>query len=141
MRSIAFLATFLALAGCTSKKPATWAPDVVVAQAPAPEPVTAPQPSAPVPQPQPALPKKELGNPWSEGTANATLIGLTDDELIALIGEPFSITADPRFGDRRQYHYTEKKWLKPDPADPSAKGPSGMNVILRNGKVILVWRQ
>lgn len=78
--------------------------------------------------------KAELGLPWSEGTANQKLIGLTDDEVEALIGKPDSKGPDPTAPAWTQWIYSEKKWIKA--SDGSA---TAMGLVLAKGRVRSVY--
>ncbi len=134
MRAYLFLAIIVSLSGCnngTTTEKVTTAP--ARAEGPATE---GPKGLAPTPHESPS----GLNLPWSEGTANEKLMGLTDDQLTELIGKPDAVHQDPQYGDRRQWQYKAKKWLKPDPAWKDATEPTAMNVVLKNGKVIRVLR-
>ncbi|AWM40304.1 hypothetical protein C1280_27075 [Gemmata obscuriglobus] len=80
-----------------------------------------------------------MGLPWSEGTATKKLIGLTDDEVKALLGKPNSSGLDTD-GIHTLWIYWEPKWLKPTESSID-RSPTGMFIQLKDGIVRGVQRR
>jgi hypothetical protein len=90
------------------------------------------------PAPAPALTEKPAdGPPWSEGTANQKLKGLTDEEVKALCGAPESVGPPPDGSAERMWGYPAKKFITP--AEGSKRTENrGMFVYFVRGQVVKV---
>lgn len=93
MRAVAFLGLFLALLGCTSKKPPTWAPDVIVES-------PAPREAGPVKiTTEGRLKLTQIASEYYDPNLNANRAALADKYFgkyweLDLAGEPFFIEED-----------------------------------------------
>lgn len=126
MRSVVLLAFALLISsGCGKPAKPTEAPPASPAE---PDPKIAPAPRA------------ADGPPWSEGTANAKIVGLTDDEVTALLGKPKNVAPHSDGSAKKLWRYDEKKWLKPDPQYPQHTTPTGMFVVMDKGRAVGVLR-
>ncbi|AWM40302.1 hypothetical protein GobsT_12290 [Gemmata obscuriglobus] len=144
MRTCLFVLSLALLTSGCKPKSAPTPPPAVAQQQPEHDPRSAPAPHvAPGDKPEKSeKPKKDdkpdLGLPWSEGTANKKLIGLTDDEVKALIGKPdhVSPSSDLQF---TEWRYTQNKWLSP-PEGSTDLRPTGFVLCMRGGKARQIYR-